>query len=88
VDQDVTASHEEADRAQEMGETLMLGLRLMTGVTWDEFAQRFGADMRALYRPEIAQLAEDGLLTVDARGLRLTRRGHLLGNRVFAAFLP
>jgi coproporphyrinogen III oxidase-like Fe-S oxidoreductase len=32
-------------------------------------------------------MVEQGLLQSDARGVRLTPRGRLLGNRVFGAFL-
>jgi oxygen-independent coproporphyrinogen-3 oxidase len=85
--QEATVSCEEGDRAREMSDTMMLGLRLMVGVTWVEFARRFGVEMRSVYGRQIAQLVEDDLLAADARGIRLTRRGHLLGNRVFVEFL-
>lgn len=84
---DVIAECEELSSDERMGETMMLGLRLMTGVSWDEFAQRHRANMAEVYEREIGELVEAGLLLCDARGLRLTPRGRLLGNRVFAAFL-
>lgn len=77
-----------------MEETMILGLRLMAGITWRDFAQRHGIELREVYGREINDLAEQGLLEVDAddsrsrlAGVRLSTRGRLLGNRVFGAFL-
>jgi len=41
-----------------------------------------------VYGPAIARLVDDELLISDAVGIRLTRRGRLLGNRVFVELLP
>lgn len=72
----------------EMGETMMMGLRLVEeGVPFDRFQQRFGLDPRRCYEAEIAELVELGLLEVDDERLRLSPRGCLLGNQVFARFL-
>jgi len=84
---DAVTETEETDRARAMGETMMLGLRLSVGVTWEDFARRFGVSLREVYGQEIEELRAQGLLEVDDRGLRLTPGGRLLGNRVFAAFL-
>lgn len=81
------AEAEETDRARAMGETMMLGLRLSAGVTWESFARRFGVGLREVYGQEIQALCAQGLLEADEKGIRLTPRGRLLGNRVFAAFL-
>ncbi len=82
-----TEERESVDAVRRMGETMMLGLRLMTGISWRTFEQRFGAGMETVYGREIDDLVADGLLCRDERGIRLTVRGHLLGNQVFAAFL-
>ena len=80
---------EEINRALEMGETLMLGLRLIKeGVERMGFRDRFGIELDEVYGATIEQLIEQGLLESDAERIRLTARGRLLGNRVFAEFLP
>jgi oxygen-independent coproporphyrinogen-3 oxidase len=80
---------EEIDRALEMGETLMLGLRLIEeGVERARFQNRFGVDLDQVYGTTIEQFIEQGLLESDDERIRLTPRGRLLGNRVFAEFLP
>jgi oxygen-independent coproporphyrinogen-3 oxidase len=80
---------EAIDRALEMGETLMLGLRLIEeGVERARFKDRFGVELDEVYGATIKQLIEQGLLESTAERIRLTVKGRLLGNRVFAEFLP
>lgn len=75
-------------RALEMGETMMLGLRLTEGVAFTRFRDRFGDDLREVYARELSELAQQSLIEMDDQRVRLTRQGWLLGNRVFGAFLP
>jgi len=80
---------EEIDRALEMGETLMLGLRLIEeGVERSRFKDRFGVELDQMYGTTIEKLIAQGLLESDTERIRLTAHGRLLGNRVFAEFLP
>jgi oxygen-independent coproporphyrinogen-3 oxidase len=82
-------TEEEIDHDLEMGETLMMGLRLVKeGVMFERFQRRFGLDLRQRFGEEIEELAAWGLLEVCADRLRLTPRGRLLGNQVFGRFLP
>jgi oxygen-independent coproporphyrinogen-3 oxidase len=86
----------------DMGECMMMGLRLTReGVSPGRFRARFGRDLMEKYGPEIAELVRSGLLEwaesagpPDAGGagyaggvIRLTKRGRLLGNRVFSEFV-
>jgi oxygen-independent coproporphyrinogen-3 oxidase len=73
-----------------MGEYMMLGLRLNEGVSLNAFAARFGQPFDAVFGPLARQLTDWGLLAREpASGrIRLTERGQLLGNEVFARFLP
>jgi oxygen-independent coproporphyrinogen-3 oxidase len=86
--QSAVAGSEDIERTLEMGETMMLGLRLTEGVSFASFETRFGVKMTEVYSRELGKLGEQGLLEVDETGTRLTQRGWMLGNRVFAAFLP
>lgn len=74
--------------ALEMGETLMMGLRLAEGVADGEFHSRFGVHLEERYGAVIERYARWGLLEWCAERLRLTAAGRLLGNQVFGAFLP
>jgi oxygen-independent coproporphyrinogen-3 oxidase len=72
-----------------MGETMMLGLRLLPeGVGTEEFAARHGRSLEEVYATELRELQEWGLLEMLDGRVRLTPRGRLLGNQVFQRFLP
>jgi oxygen-independent coproporphyrinogen-3 oxidase len=71
----------------EMAETMFLGLRLLDGLSMEDFKRRFGHDPMHLYRPQIGELEEEGLLERSDGVLRLTEKGCLLANQVFMRFL-
>ncbi|MFZ2358768.1 MAG: radical SAM family heme chaperone HemW [Anaerolineae bacterium] len=80
---------EEIDDRLAMAETMMLGLRLVReGVTFQRFQQRHGQSMLDVFGTEIERLERLGLLERLADRVRLTRAARLVGNQVFAAFLP
>jgi len=66
-------------------ESIFLGLRLMRGLDLDEYRKRFGSDLRDRYVSDLGRLIDDGLIEIDERLMRLTKRGALLSNEVFAA---
>ena len=66
-------------------ESIFLGLRLMRGLDLEDYRSRFGADLREQYDAELNRLSEAGLIEIDHELLRLTTRGALLSNEVFAA---
>lgn len=82
------AGHEEVSRSQAMGEMMMLGLRLHEGVSARVFRERFGRELDEVYRRQLEELMAEGLVAWDRQRVRLTERGRLLGNQVFARFLP
>jgi oxygen-independent coproporphyrinogen-3 oxidase len=72
-----------------MGESMMLGLRLVReGVRLDRFAALHGCSPVDVFENELQQLCTAGLLTLDAERIRLSQRGVLFGNQVFLQFLP
>lgn len=66
-------------------ESIFLGLRLMRGLDLADYRSRFGADLREQYDAELVRLRAAGLIEIDHELLRLTTRGALLSNEVFAA---
>jgi oxygen-independent coproporphyrinogen-3 oxidase len=66
-------------------ESIFLGLRLMRGLDLDNYRARFGADLLEQYDAELNRLRAAGLIEIDHKLLRLTTRGALLSNEVFAA---
>lgn len=69
------------------GETMMMGLRLNSGVSFSHFADRCQRPLLDVYSGEVPALVDLGLLVQDDVGVRLTERGRMLGNEVFMRFL-
>ena len=76
---------------EQMEETMFLGLRLIRGVSYTEFACCYGQTLEEVYGEVIARNVADGLLTVredeTGRRLALTGRGLDVSNYVMAQFL-
>jgi oxygen-independent coproporphyrinogen III oxidase len=80
---------EPVDRHAEMVDTMIMGLRLtQDGVSPTTFYERFGRPLDETYGATLAQLRAQGLVDyAPGKAARLTSRGRLLGNHVFAAFV-
>ncbi|MBI4838353.1 MAG: radical SAM family heme chaperone HemW [Nitrospirae bacterium] len=74
-------------KEQALSEAIFLGLRQTEGINADFFSQKYGKDLLAYYRKEIAELEDAGLLAFKGNHLRLTRKGILLSNEVFKKFM-
>lgn len=68
-------------------EFVFLGLRLDHGIDLNEYEQRFGSDLSRTHAAELARLYENGLVELAAGTLKLTRKGMLFSNEVFAEFV-
>jgi oxygen-independent coproporphyrinogen-3 oxidase len=68
-------------------ETMFMGLRLHSGVAFAHFRARCGVDMHDVFDPLLCNLCAQGLLERTTTGVRLTPRGRMLGNQVFAHFV-
>jgi oxygen-independent coproporphyrinogen III oxidase len=80
---------EEIDARAALGETMMLGLRLLReGVPLQRFARVHQVELQETFAKEIAQLQSWGMIELDPVRIRLSPRGVLLGNQVFTYFLP
>lgn len=81
--------HERINAATAMGESMMVGLRLVdAGVDRRMFFAHHGVDCVAVYAPQIEELSRDSLIEVLPDRVRLTSRGKMVGNQVFLRFLP
>ncbi len=68
-------------------ESFFLGLRLNRGIDLERVRTEFGYDAVAVWESAIRQCVHEGLLEQQGTTLRLTARGRLLSNEVFARFL-
>ncbi len=76
------------DSSTALGETMMLGLRLLNdGVEAAAFAARHGVALSEAFGDEIARMQGLGMLETTGSGIRLTTRGMMLANSVVAEFL-
>ncbi|MCD8155921.1 MAG: radical SAM family heme chaperone HemW [Clostridiales bacterium] len=75
------------DRKEQMEEFMFLGLRMMAGVSRQDFADRFGTEIEKIYGPVLQSLERDGLLAADEGRIFLTPRGIDVSNSVFAQLL-
>jgi oxygen-independent coproporphyrinogen III oxidase len=85
--EDTTADVRRLSAAEELEEAWFLGLRLHAGVSWEALAAEFGRDQVELFLPMVEELSALELLTRERHVVRLTRRGLLFSNEVFARFL-
>jgi oxygen-independent coproporphyrinogen-3 oxidase len=72
---------------ESMEDTLMLGLRLLKGVSFSEFTARHGYDLRRVFAAELEYLLALGLIEYDSSRIRLAANGINLANEVFAQFI-
>jgi oxygen-independent coproporphyrinogen-3 oxidase len=79
----VVETVEETTPSLALAETMMMGLRLDEGVSSAEFKIRFGAELLDVFPGVIEELTAHALLESYRDGIRLTKRGRLLGNEVF-----
>ncbi len=91
-----TVNHHKQSLNDDMSEFMMTGLRLtQEGVSEDDFRARFDRSMYEAYGKEIDELLKFGLIEYPSptgrgdrgEGIRLTKRGRLLGNKVFIKFI-
>lgn len=68
-------------------EFVFLGLRLNEGIALGEYRALAGVDLIERYDAEIRRLVAAGLLEILPDRLKLTRRGMLFSNEVFAEFV-
>lgn len=78
---------QELTMREKIEEFMFLGLRMMKGVSGNEFLLRFGRNMWKLYDPVLKRLEAQGLIRIEASRVRLTDRGIDVSNRVFCEFL-
>jgi oxygen-independent coproporphyrinogen III oxidase len=77
----------ELSASEELEEAWFLGLRLHAGVAWQDLAAGFGSDRVEKFLPVVRELCQLELVTDETGVVRLTRRGLLFSNEVFARFL-
>lgn len=79
---------ETIDKTMEMAEYLILGLRLVKGVSRKEFSKRFNISIEEVYGEVLDKHMQNRLLYINGDNLRLTEIGLDLSNLIFVDLLP
>ena len=75
------------DAVQVAGEFAFLNLRLTKGLNLEEYKERFGIDLQIKYAEDLKHLEEAELIEFENNQLRLTKKGMVYSNEVFAVFI-
>ena len=86
-DQSAKDWQERLSLENEMGETMMMGLRMKRGVRFSYFKDRFGQDLLQVFGQEIAYLQELGLVGMDEESVFPTGKGFRYNNAVGREFV-
>jgi oxygen-independent coproporphyrinogen-3 oxidase len=81
------AGHEWLDLPTTIGDLMMMGLRMRSGVDLAAASRRFGIDIGGALATKVDELAGAGLLHRDGHMVAATDRGMLVLNRVVAEFV-
>jgi oxygen-independent coproporphyrinogen-3 oxidase len=71
----------------EISEYMFLGLRMMEGISRNEFKEKFNTTIDAVYNEEISDLVRKVLLLDDGENIKLTDKGIDFSNQVFVQLL-
>ncbi|WP_022760752.1 radical SAM family heme chaperone HemW [Butyrivibrio sp. AD3002] len=78
---------EKLDTTARMEEFMFLGLRMICGVSVEEFKKRFDREIDEVYGDVINELVSDGLMIREGDSIRLTDKGLDISNYCMAKFL-
>ncbi|PAD80295.1 radical SAM family heme chaperone HemW [Paenibacillus campinasensis] len=77
----------EITREEAMEDFVMVGLRVLDGISRSRFAQQFDASLDDVFAGPLGRMTQRGLLESTDEGYKLSSKGVLFGNEVFAEFI-
>ncbi|EGG37220.1 radical SAM family heme chaperone HemW [Paenibacillus sp. HGF5] len=77
----------EISREEAMEDFLMVGLRVLDGVSRSRFREQFGITMEEVFAGPLNKMVGAGLLDATEDGYKLSSKGILFGNDVFGEFI-
>ena len=83
----ITAESEEINDMESRREFMLLGFRMMTGVSSDKFRMRYGITMEEVFGENLKKLAAKGLIIHEDSRYFLSDRGLDYANEVFREFV-
>ncbi|HBI14042.1 MAG TPA: coproporphyrinogen III oxidase [Desulfobulbaceae bacterium] len=82
--QSAIVEEERLEPEASLRETVVMGLRMVDGVSREDLRKRYGWDVRDYYGKALTRLVDQGLLELTTGRLRLTARGRKFANQVMA----
>ncbi len=80
----VLVDEEELTVEERFRETVIMGLRMLAGLSLNGLETRFGINLLEYYGETLDRLLQQGLIEIQQGRIRLTRQGLLLANSVMA----
>ena len=74
-------------KEEKIEEFMFLGLRMVRGISLDEFRKRFGINIEEVYGSVIDKFTKEGLIKIEKGRLFLTKHGIDVSNQVFVEFM-
>ena len=87
VNKSAIETRETLEPMHAMGETLMLGLRLLKGISIDAFEKRFQVSFYKVYGKTLDQLFNQELITLNKNRIALSKKGLFLADSVILQFM-
>ena len=78
---------EKQDSNSKMDEYMILGLRKIDGIDYNDFYLKFKMHCQEVYKNEIDKLAKDGLIIENKNGIKLSEKGLDFANVVWSEFV-
>lgn len=86
-DKSIVLEENENSKEDNIEEFIFMGLRMIEGISKEEFKKRFGLDVYEIYSKEIKKNIENGLLLDFDDRLRLSEKGIEFSNLVMSDFI-
>ena len=74
-------------KKDKMNEYMLLGLRMLKGISISEFEQKFDENPIMIYKKSLNKLNNYGLIVIDGDIIRLSEKGLDLANVVWEEFI-
>jgi oxygen-independent coproporphyrinogen-3 oxidase len=78
---------EAIDEIESAREFMILGLRMIDGISTEDFLDKYNKDIFSVFGNEINECIDAGLLAAEGKMLKLTSRGLNFANKVFRKFI-
>lgn len=77
----------DVSREEAMEDFVMVGLRMLDGISRDRFEQQFNTSLDVVFARPLDKMVKTELLEATDEGYKLSDKGVLFGNEVFAEFI-